>query len=73
MRSQVAHSHGQHDYAVKGTFEHITFYKSLLANGAVEVTVTVGTNEKYKKRLEGSESSSLNFTNTFQACLGEAR
>lgn len=60
MRSQVMHSHSQHDYAVEGTFKHITFRNA--CNGAVELTVTMGTNIK---RLQESESSSLRFVNIF--------
>lgn len=48
MRSQVIHSHSQHDYAVEGTFEHITFFNA--CNGAVELTVTMGTNRRKTTR-----------------------
>lgn len=48
MRSQVIHSHSQHDYAVEGTFEHVTFFNA--CNGAVELTVTMGTNRRKTTR-----------------------
>lgn len=62
--SQVTHSHCQHDYTVEGTFKHIIL-QATACYGAVELTVTVGTNRK--KRTSKASPARSKYLSVFQA------